>query len=94
MYQPGDFVFRKLNSSYNPRPFKLGSKNEGPFEVIEQIVYDVNAFHTAKHTVRKMHVDGLVLFSGTREETIAMAMLDDDSYLVKYILGYKGDPDR
>jgi hypothetical protein len=30
MYQAGDFVLRKLNNSYNPRPFKLGSKNEGP----------------------------------------------------------------
>jgi hypothetical protein len=27
MYQPGDFVLRKLNSSYNPRLFKLGSMN-------------------------------------------------------------------
>jgi hypothetical protein len=48
----------------------------------------------AKHNVRTMHEDELVLFSGTREEALAMAMTDDDSYLVDSILGYKGDPDR
>jgi hypothetical protein len=52
MYQAGDFVLRKLNSSYNPRPFKLGSKNEGPYEVLEQIGNEVNAFHMAKHTTK------------------------------------------
>jgi hypothetical protein len=61
---------------------------------LEQIGNEVNAFHMAKHTVRKMHVDKLVLFSGTKEEAIAMAMFDDDSYYVDSILGYNGDPDR
>jgi hypothetical protein len=36
-----------------------------------------------------MHVDELILFSGTKEEAVAMAMLDDDSYFVDSILGYK-----
>jgi hypothetical protein len=90
----GDFVLRKLNNFYNPRPFKLCSNNEGPYEVLEQVSNEVNAFHMAKHNVRKMHVGELILFSGTKEEAIAIAMLVDDSYFVDSIMGYKGDPDR
>jgi hypothetical protein len=90
-FQPGDLVLFQLNPD-NPLPTKLTPKFQGPYEVIEQHKNDVRCRHIILGDVRDFHVTRLKLFTGSREEAVRVAMIDNDQYTVVRFKAYRGDP--
>jgi hypothetical protein len=45
-----------------------------------------------RYIVDKFHVTRLGLFTGTRDEALALSQLDDDQHALDYIEGYRGVP--
>ena len=88
LFQPGDFVLKKLREM----PSKLTTKYSGPFEVISQEKNDVSCRHLVQGSVHTFHVTDIKIFHGTREEATKLAMVDFSQYVVKSILGWRGDP--
>ena len=91
-YQPGDLVLCRLDPN-TPRPSKLTLRYKGPFEVITQYKNDVECRHLCMKTVSKFYVEDLKLYTGTREDAEAVALLDFDQYEVDRILYYRGNPE-
>jgi hypothetical protein len=47
----------------------------------------------SEHEEKEFHVDNLKIFAGTKDDEFRMAMLNKNSYIVKTISGYRGDPE-
>ena len=90
-FQPGDLVLFQLNPD-NPLPTKLTPKFQGPYEVIEQHKNDVRCRHIILGDVREFHVTRLKLFTGSREDAVRVAMVDNDQYTIVRFKAYRGDP--
>jgi hypothetical protein len=91
MFQPGDLVLFQLNPD-DHLPTKLTPKFRGPYEVIEQKKNDVRCRHIILGDVKEFHVTRLKLFTGSREEAMRVAMVDNDQYTIVRIAAYRGDP--
>jgi hypothetical protein len=91
IFQPGDLVLFQLNPD-NPLPTKLTPKFRGPYEVIEQQKNDVRCRHIILGDVKEFHVTRLKLFTGSREEALRVAMIDNDQFTVVSLAAYRGDP--
>lgn len=87
-YQRGDLVLFNVKQ----RREKLSNVFLGPYEVLTQVKNDVEAKHVVTGIVKTFHVDRLKPFFGTKEEALRVAMLDDDQYIIRAIIAYKGDP--
>lgn len=89
IFQPGDFVLFQRSL---PLPSKLSSPFEGPFEVIVQRKNDVECRHLVLGSIRTFHVERLKLFVGDRKTAYAAALLDNNQFVIKHFLAYRGDP--
>jgi hypothetical protein len=47
----------------------------------------------SEHVEKGFHVGNLKIFTGTKDGRFRMTMLDKNSYIVKLISGYRGDPE-
>ena len=90
-FQSGDFVLFQLPKD-KPRPTKLTPQFEGPFKVIKQRNNDVECRHLVGDFVTSLHVSRLKLFHGTETDAYKMALLDNDQFVVKRVLAYRGEP--
>jgi hypothetical protein len=73
-------------------PSKLTTKFSGPFEVVSQTKTDVSCKHLVHGSIHVFHVTELKIFHGSREEAYKLAMVDFNQFVVKNILGWRGDP--
>ena len=89
VFQPGDLV---LHFEPKPRQFKLTSPFSGPYEVLKQDKNDVTARHIVLGHVQTMFVGRLKLFYGTKDQAYQAALLDKDQFVIKNIMGHRGDP--
>jgi len=84
-------VLKQLNPE-QPLPSKLSPKFLGPYEVIQQEKNDVTCKHLVLGHVKVYHVTRLKVFHGSHEEAYRAAMLDNDQYLIREIIAYRGEP--
>ena len=90
-YQPGDFVLFQISKD-KPRPSKLTPSFKGPFSVISQRNNDVECRHVVGGHIEFFHVSRLKIFHGSAEEAYKAALLDNDQFVVKEFLAYRGEP--
>ena len=90
-YQPGDFVLFQLAKD-KPRPSKLTPSFKGPFSVISQRHNDVECRHVVGGHIEFFHVSRLKIFHGSAEDAYKAALLDNDQFVVKEFLAYRGEP--
>jgi hypothetical protein len=89
-YAQGDLVLVK-----NSRPTsKLCPVFLGPYEVTSVYKADVTVKHLVNHVVKVHHMDDIKPFFGPREDAMKAALVDNDQFVVKEFLEYKGDPER
>jgi len=88
-FQPGDFITLLL---VGMRESKLTPRYKGPYEVIRQIKNDIECKHMSMGNIETLHVEGVQLFVGSREQAEAAARLDANEYVVVGIKAYRGDP--
>jgi hypothetical protein len=93
-YCEGDMVLYVPSKENNPigSSNKLLPTNKGPYEVISH-ENNVKCRHMSEHEEKEFHVENLKIFAGTKDDGFRMAMLDKNSYIVKVISGYRGDPE-
>jgi hypothetical protein len=95
-YQPGDFVFWRLNPDV-PKPNKLHAKYGGPVQVVRQHKNEVMCKNLITGSMKVLQVDTLKIFhhEGSAEErqeaAYQLALRDSDSYEVAEILAFRGD---
>ena len=90
-FQEGDFVLHQLPKD-KPRPTKLTPRYEGPFKVIRQRNNDVECRHLVGDFITTLHVSRLKLFHGSQDDAYKMALLDNDQFVVKQVVAYRGEP--
>ena len=54
----------------------------------------VTCRHASTNRIEVLPVERIIIYDNSNNEAIKMASLDDDEYLVKEILAYKGYPDK
>lgn len=91
-YIKGDYVFNISNKVHD----KLTAKKQGPMKVLEHdpnsnrvLCYDLVT--GAEKEFFKQH---LILFTGTADEALKIAISDTDQFIVSNILSYQGDIDE
>ena len=89
-YQPGDFVLFKPNP--RSRAHKLVPTLLGPYRVKSQERGEVFCHQVATGVARQFHITRLYPFTGSEEEAFELACRDSEQYMVRSILGYRGDP--
>ena len=90
-YQPNDYVLH-LYSTSNDLPSKLSPKYSGPFLVLSQTGNDVTCKNLITDVVKIFHVSRLKLFIGNSKQAYSSALRDNNQYVVKAILAYRGNP--
>ncbi len=75
-----------------PRPTKLTPRYEGLFKVIRQRNNDVECRHLVGDFITTLHVSRLKRFHGSHDKAYKMALLDNDQFVVKQIVTYRGEP--
>jgi hypothetical protein len=92
-FQSGDLVlYDSLYDSSKRRSEKLQSRFKGPYLVKQQILDEVEAQHICMGYHKRLLVERVKLFTGTREEAERLAMEDADQFLIKRIIAFKGNP--
>jgi hypothetical protein len=92
-YQPGDLVlYDSLYDSIQRRSEKLQSQFEGPYLDKQQTLDEVEAEHICMGYHKRLLVERVKLFIGTREEADRLAMEDADQFLIKRIIALRGNP--
>ena len=90
-YSPGDLVLLRAADD-KPRSNKLDPLYSGPYEVLKQEKNDVECRHLSLGSIKKLYVERLKLFRGSRDEARALASTDADQHVVECFLAYRGDP--
>jgi hypothetical protein len=90
-FQPGDFVLFRLSTD-KPLPSKLTTRYQGPFEVIQQRLNDVECRNLITGAISTFYVEDLKLFIGDAATAKETAKTDQSQYDVLRILGYRGSP--
>ena len=90
-YQPGDFVLFQVSKD-KPRPSKLTPSYKGPYSVIKQRNNDVECRHIVGGQIESFHGSRIKIFHGSADEAYKTALLDQDQFVVKEFLAYRGEP--
>ena len=92
-FQPGDLIlYDSLYDSTKRRTEKLQNRFKGPYVVKQQILDEVEAQHICMGYHKRLLVERVKLFLGTREEAEQLAMEDADQFLITRIVAFKGNP--
>lgn len=92
VFQTGDLILWQHDPD-NPLPSKLSPKFVGPYEVIEQKKNDVHCRHVILGHVKVFHVSRVKLFHGSMEEAKRVAQIDNNQYVIREIVAYRGNPE-
>ena len=74
------------------RPSKLTPAYKGPYEVVSQRNNDVTCRHLVGGQIETFHLSRVKIFHGNRDDAYKAALLDNDQYVIKEVLAYRGDP--
>ena len=88
----GDYILFD-ESSRGIHGEKLKSRYSGPCVVTGVHKADISCKHIVTAKQKVFHMDDVKMFIGSREEAYKAAKTDDDQYVIKEIIDYKGDPD-
>jgi len=92
-YQPGDLVlYDTLYDNKARRSAKLDSRYKGPYEVLRHEKDEVECRHLALGSIKKLLVERLKLFVGSKDDAFKLAMEDADQFLINRITAWKGNP--
>ncbi len=87
-WQSGDLVFWE-----NPiRTSKVQAPRAGPFRVLNHHKNDVKVESLIDGRLRVLHVSELTLFDGEEKEAYALALRDNDQYVITRVIEFRGNP--
>lgn len=92
-YKVGDMVLVD-HARMGNRKSKLAPRWSGPYYIDKTYKADITCRHIVTGKTKVVHMENLKPFFGSPAEAYKAAMVDDDQYLIKHILGYTGDPER
>ena len=90
-YQAGDFIlFQQFDKGF--KDSKLTPDFSGPFEVIKHESNNVECKHVVGGFIKVFHTSRVKIFHGNKEQAYTAALLDNDQFVIKAIVAYRGEP--
>jgi hypothetical protein len=90
-YQAGDFIlFSQFDKGF--KDSKLTPEFSGPFEVIKHESNNIECKHVVGGFIKTFHTSRVKVFHGNKEQAYAAALLDNDQFVIRKIVAYRGDP--